>query len=276
MATLTTSVISTLTFLLLTTSSLASSPRTTTSFQSFIQCYLDNTVTSPDLLYTSNSTCYESILESSAQNWRFLASDTNRKPSAIVTPTSESQIAETVKCAYRYGLELRTRSGGHDYEGMSYVSDDIEHPFVVIDLQRLRSIDVDAEGRTAWVQAGATVGEVYYNVFNKTNGNAGFSAGICPTLGVGGHISVGGIGAIMRKFGVAADNVVDAKVVGIDGRVLDRSGMGEDLFWAIRGGGASFGVIVAYKLQLVDVPPIVTTFSIYRNLSQNATQLVTR
>ena len=159
---------------------------------------------------------------------------------------------------------------------MSYVSDDIEHPFVVIDLQRLRSIDVDAEGRTAWVQAGATVGEVYYNVFNKTNGNAGFSAGICPTLGVGGHISVGGIGAIMRKFGVAADNVVDAKVVGIDGRVLDRSGMGEDLFWAIRGGGASFGVIVAYKLQLVDVPPIVTTFSIYRNLSQNATQLVTR
>ncbi|ONK65753.1 uncharacterized protein A4U43_C06F590 [Asparagus officinalis] len=175
------------------------------------------------------------------------------------------------------GLQLRARSGGHDYEGMSYVSDDKKRPLVVVDLAHYRSIDVDAKTRTAWVQAGATLGEVYYNVFTKSNGTLGFPAGLCPTVGVGGHLSGGGLSAMMRKFGTAADNVIDAKILGTSGVVLDRQTMGEDLFWAIRGGGAaSFGIVLAYKLQLVEVPPVVTAFSVYRNLRQNATNLVTR
>lgn len=272
---LTSSILSILTILFLTASSFASTPYNT-SLQSFIQCFQENTKTSPDILYTSNSPSYESILESSARNLRFLALTTNQKPSAIVTATSESHISVAVKCAYKHGLELRTRSGGHDYEGMSYVSDDKERPFVMVDLARFRSINVDVENRTAWVQAGATVGEVYYHVFNKTNGTAGFPAGLCPSIGIGGHVNIGGIGALTNKYGVSADNVIDAKVVGVDGQVMDRWKMGVDLFWAIRGGGASFGIVAAYKLQLVDVPPVVTTFSIYRNLTQNATKLITR
>ncbi|KAJ6843574.1 berberine bridge enzyme-like 22 [Iris pallida] len=263
-----------LSFLVLTTTSSSSVQ------SSFVQCFLKETLpaggASPQLLFTSNSTSYQSILQSSSRNFRFIASKTNQKPSVIVTATLESHISASVACARKYGINLRTRSGGHDYEAMSYVSDSTE-PLVVVDLAAMRSVKVNVASRRAWVQAGATLGELYYAVFKKSGGKLGFPAGICPTVGVGGHFGGGGLGTLSRKYGTAADNVVDATVVDVDGRVLDRAAMGEDMFWAIRGGGAaSFGVVVAYKVRLVEVPPLVVAFNVNRNLKQNATKLVTR
>ncbi|KAJ7969178.1 FAD-binding Berberine family protein [Quillaja saponaria] len=80
---------------------------------------------------------------------------------------------------------------------------------------------------------------------------------------------------MFRKYGLAADNVVDAKIVNVNGRILDRESMGEDLFWVVRvWGGSSFGVILSCRIRLVPVPPKVTIFKFGRNLEQGATELL--
>ncbi|KAJ4702892.1 FAD-binding Berberine family protein [Melia azedarach] len=133
---------------------------------------------------------------------------------------------------------------------------------------------VDVEKKTAWVQAGATIGQLYYNIANKSKTLA-FPAGVCPSVDVGGHFSGGGYGFLLRKYGLATDHVVDAHLIDVNGRLLDRKSMGEFLFWSIRGGGAtSFGVVVAWKIELVSVPPIVTVFIVNRTLEQNELKIV--
>ncbi|KAE8099408.1 hypothetical protein FH972_017392 [Carpinus fangiana] len=118
-------------------------------------------------------------------------------------------------------MQIRVRSGSHDYEGLSYVSD---VPFVLIDLIHLQSISVDAENCTAWVQATATIGEVYYRIAEKSR-TLGFSGGIATTLGVGGPFSGGGYGTMLGKYGLAADNIIDAQLIDIKGRILDRESL---------------------------------------------------
>lgn len=202
-------------------------------------------------------------------NPRF-SSPSTLKPFAIVRPFHVSHVQATVYCSKKHGMQIRTRSGGHDFEGLSYVSK--ISPFVVIDLRNLSSISVDVARKSAWVQAGATLGELYYRIAEKS-GNLGFPAGVCHTVGVGGHFSGGGHGFLSRKYGLAADNIVDARLIDAEGRILNRKSMGEDLFWAIRGGGASsFGIVVAWKLQLVDVPSIVSVFDVNRNIEHDATK----
>ena len=157
------------------------------------------------------------------------------KPDFIFTPLDDSQVQAAVVCAKKLGIHMRVRSGGHDYEGLSYVSL-IEKPFMILDLAKLRAVNVDIARNTAWIQAGATIGEVYYRISEKSAVH-GFPAGLCTTLGIGGHITGGAYGSMMRKYGLGADNVLDARIVDANGKVLDRKAMGEDLFWAIRGGG---------------------------------------
>ncbi|KAL1069828.1 hypothetical protein V6Z11_D12G291100 [Gossypium hirsutum] len=140
----------------------------------------------------------------------------------------------------------------------------------------LRSVQVNVEKATAWVESGAIVGELYDKIVRKSK-TLGFPAGICPTLGVGGHLSGGGYGLLFRKYGLGANNVIDARLIDVKGRILDKKSMGEDLFWAIRGGGGgTFGIVLAWKLKLVAVPANVTVFTVRKTLEQNATKLVHR
>ncbi|PSR98739.1 Cannabidiolic acid synthase-like [Actinidia chinensis var. chinensis] len=243
------------------------------TYEDFLRClynHFSNSIPISKVIYNPANSSYLSVLNFSIRNLRFTSPDTPR-PGVIVTPLDESQIKTTIYCAKTHGMEIRTRSGGHDYEGLSYVS---TVPFVVLDLINISSIVVDVENRTAWVQGGATIGELYYRIAEKSR-NLGFPAGLCHTIGVGGHFSGGGSGMMLRKYGLAADNIIDARIIDVNGNILDRESMGEDLFWAIRGGGgASFGVILAWKIHLVHVPSIVTVFTINRNLEQDATNRI--
>lgn len=178
--------------------------------EDFLQClslYSANATSISEVIYTPFNSTYTSVLDISLQNLRFRTPYTP-KPLAIITPVDVSQVQAAVYCSRTHGLQLRVRSGGHDYEGQSYISN---VPFVILDLVNLRRITVDVEDATAWVEPGATLGEVYYRIGEKSR-TLGFPAGVCPTVGVGGHFSGGGYGALMRKYGLAADNIIDAQV----------------------------------------------------------------
>ncbi|CAO2189687.1 unnamed protein product [Urochloa humidicola] len=201
---------------------------------------------------------YDAALRTSIQNLRFTGASTP-KPAAVIVPASLRELRASVRCSRAAGLVVRLRSGGHSYEGLSYTTSD-RSSFAVIDLAALDRVIVDAGTATAWVQSGATLGQVYHAVASSSPSLA-FSAGSCPTVGSGGHIAGGGFGLISRKYGLAGDNVIDAVLVDAAGRVLDRAAMGEDVFWAIRGGGGGgWGAVYAWRIQLSPVPERVTAF----------------
>ncbi|KAK1366076.1 Berberine bridge enzyme [Heracleum sosnowskyi] len=242
----------------------------------FIKCLTKNSQVSKiiagNVLTPSNSS-YTETYEFSMRNPRFNTSE-RLKPAVIVTPVADSQVQTVVNCAKKFDMQIRIRSGGHDFEGLSYSSTYHNVPFVLLDMIKLKTVTVDAKAKTAIVQAGATLGEVYYWIY-QASGTLAFPAGVWSTVGATGLICGGGYGPLRRKYGLAADNVIDARIVDVKGRILDRQAMGEDVFWAIRGGGcASFGIVLSWTLNLVDVPEKVTVFLIQRTLEQNATKII--
>ncbi|KAL1205320.1 Berberine bridge enzyme-like 17 [Cardamine amara subsp. amara] len=239
----------------------------------FLRClhnrtYLGTPIT--EALYTHENSTFVSSYVSYTKNKRY-SNPNNTKLIAILAAKQESHVRQTVVCAKTNGIQIRIRSGGHDYEGLSYIS---AVPFVILDMLNLRSITIDVPRKKAWVQAGATLGELYTKIAEASKTLA-FPAGVCSTLGAGGHISGGGYGNLIRKYGISVDHVVDAQLVDVNGNILNRATMGEDLFWAIRGGGgASFGVILSWKINLVKVPKILTVFKVNKTLEQGATDVL--
>ncbi|KAL2530608.1 FAD-binding Berberine family protein [Forsythia ovata] len=212
--------------------------------------------------YDNDPTVYFKFLGYSIQNLRFSDSSVP-KPMAIIMPESKEQLMNSVVCCRKGLWEIRVRCGGHSYEGTSYVAND-GNIFVLIDMMNLNKVSVDLDSEMAWVEGGATLGQTYYSIAESSRVH-GFSAGSCPTVGIGGHIAGGGFGLLSRKYGVAADNVVDALLVDANGRLLDREAMGEEVFWAIRGGGGGiWGIVYAWKIQLLKVSEIVTGFIVSR------------
>nr|XP_043614103.1 tetrahydrocannabinolic acid synthase-like [Erigeron canadensis] len=260
-------------FVFVTTLSLSNLLEAQSSIGDFISCVestSDNFTAISELIYTPVNSSFLPLWEARLRNLRFNKSSTP-KPSIIVTPDNEIQVRTTLLCSKRYKYELRVRCGGHDFEGLSSIAD---VPFVMLDLNRMRSVDVDVGNRTAWFEGGALLGEVYYAISNKTN-SLYFPAALCPTVGVGGYLSGGGYGYLIRKYGTGADNVIDVRFMNVDGVILNRKSMGENLFWAIRGGGASsFGIVLAWKLSLVSVPELVTVFFVTKTIEEGATEIL--
>ena len=127
-------------------------PSSADSHEQFVQClykypHITNSIS--DVVYTKSNSSYSSVLDATIQNLRFF--NISSKPQVIVTPLDVSHIQATIICAQRHDLQIRARSGGHDYEGLSYVA---RVPFVILDLINLPRIEVDAENRTAWFKLG--------------------------------------------------------------------------------------------------------------------------
>ncbi|KAG5010531.1 hypothetical protein AAZX31_07G175200 [Glycine max] len=253
------STITPLWFLLTTRTFLLSATSDSSPLENFLQCLSNHSSPSFNIkshLHPKKSFIFIYIAQAHTHNHRFYA-PTAPKPLAIVTALDESHVQGTVVCAKSNGIQIRIRSGGHDCEGLSYVSD---VPFVVLDMFHFGSVDVDIENGTEWVEAGATIGEVYYHTAERSGVHA-FPAGVCPTVGAGGHFLV-----VAMEIS-CVDNIIDARLVDVNGNILDRKSMGEDQFWAIRGGGGgSFGVILSWKIKFVFVTPKVTVFKVMRNL----------
>jgi FAD/FMN-containing dehydrogenase len=174
----------------------------------------------------------------------------DRHPQVIVRAVDHHDVARVVALARDTGLELAVRSGGHSPAGYSTVDGGI-----VLDLGAMKALDIDVEARTAWAQTGLTAGE--YTIAANTHGLAtGF--GDTGSVGIGGITLAGGIGYLVRKHGLTIDQLLAAKVVTADGRLLhvdDRSH--PDLFWALRGGGGNFGVATRLQFRLHPVDQVV-------------------
>uniref|UniRef100_A0A453ADZ9 FAD-binding PCMH-type domain-containing protein n=1 Tax=Aegilops tauschii subsp. strangulata TaxID=200361 RepID=A0A453ADZ9_AEGTS len=242
----------------------------------FLSCL--STKIPSQLVLTPSSRSFKPLLVSSIRNARLVAPATASPPLCIVTPTQASHVQAVVRCGRSHRVPVRVRSGGHDNEGLSYRSATPNgEAFAVIDLSKFNAVRVDAHAATAWVDSGTTLGELYYRVATAAPG-LGFPAGVCPTVGVGGLISGGGMGLMMRKNGLSADNVLDATMVDAEGNLLpDKKAMGDDLFWAIRGGGGgNFGIVLSWKLRLVPVPPKVAFFNVTKTMDQGAVDAVTK
>jgi len=171
----------------------------------------------------------------------------DKRPSAIVRVASVADVQRVVAAARDGGYELAVRSGGHSIAGHGTTEGGI-----VLDLKPMSTIDIDAEHRTAWVETGATAIEVT-EAAAKHGLVIGF--GDSGSVGVGGITLGGGIGFLVRKYGLTIDSVLAAEIVTADGRHLHIDATHHpDLFWAIRGGGGNFGVVTRLNFQLQELP----------------------
>jgi hypothetical protein len=159
-----------------------------------------------------------------------------------------ADVVAAVRSAREHDLEIAIRGGGHNVAGTAVCDDGI-----VIDLSTMRAVWVDPVGRSAWVQGGA----LWSDVDHETQAH-----GLATTGGIVGHTGVagltlgGGIGFLMRKHGLAVDNLVEAEVVTAEGSIVRASGDEHpDLFWALRGGGGNFGVVTSFRFALHPVGP---------------------
>jgi FAD/FMN-containing dehydrogenase len=174
----------------------------------------------------------------------------DRHPAVIAQVANEDDVGHVVGAARESGLELAVRGGGHSVAGYG-----TSEGGIVLDLSRLRGLEIDAEGRTAWAEAGLTAGD--YTNEAAAHGLA-TPFGDTASVGIAGLTVAGGMGFLARKHGLTIDNLLAADVVTADGRLIRTDADTEpDLFWAIRGGGGNFGVVTRFQFRLVDVDEIV-------------------
>ncbi len=136
----------------------------------------------------------------------------DRHPAVVVRPVDAREVAAVVSLARDSGSELAVRSGGHSGPGFG-----VSEGGIVLDLSAMKALDIDADGRTAWAETGLTAGE-----YTNAAGEHGLATGFGDTgsVGIGGITLGGGIGFLVRKYGMTIDDLLAAEVVTADGELL--------------------------------------------------------
>src|SRR6476469_1754128 len=174
----------------------------------------------------------------------------DRHPALIVRCAGAADVATAVGFARSNDLPIAVRGGGHSVAGFSTVDDGI-----VIDLSQMSGVRVDVDARRAVVGGGA----VWADVDHETQAHGlATTGGLVSSTGVAGFTLGGGIGWLMRKHGLACDNLRSVEIVTADGQILTASpSENEELFWGLHGGGGNFGVVTSLEFDLHPVGPTV-------------------
>lgn len=174
----------------------------------------------------------------------------DHRPALIAQCVSESDVVASINFVRERQLLMSVRGGAHNYAGKA-----VCHGGLVIDLSLMKGIQVNPEERTAHAQAGMRLGE-----FDRETQRFGLATtlGVNTDTGIAGLTLGGGYGWLAGKYGLACDNLLSAKVVTADGCVVHCSAdQNEDLFWALRGAGANFGVVTEFEYRLHPVTSVV-------------------
>ena len=167
----------------------------------------------------------------------------DRRPAGILRCEDAEDVTQALRIATEYDLPVTVRGGGHNVAGRG-----IADEMLLIDLSRMRAVSVHPDSRTAEVQGGA----LWHDV-DVTAARCGLATtgGLVSSTGVGGFTLGGGAGWLMRRFGLAIDNLRAASVVLADGRFVRASADEHaDLFWGLRGGGGGLGVVTRFEFAL--------------------------
>ena len=167
----------------------------------------------------------------------------DQRPAAVILPESAADVAAAVRYAAEHGLRIAAQSTGHNAAPLGPLADTI-----LLRTERMRGIRIDSQARTARVEAGVVWLDA---VHAAARHGLATLAGSSPDVGVVGYTLGGGLSFLGRKYGVAASQVQAIELVTADGRLVRADHEHEpDLFWALRGGGGSFGVVTALEFRL--------------------------
>jgi FAD/FMN-containing dehydrogenase len=167
----------------------------------------------------------------------------DKHPALIVRCREVSDALRAVEFARTHNLLVAVRGGGHNVAGKALC----DHG-MVIDLSAMKGIRVDPVGRTVRAEPGLTWGE--FDRATQAHGLA-TTGGFVSTTGIAGLTLGGGLGWLMRKYGLACDNLQSVEIVTADGQLrAAHAAENPDLFWAVRGGGGNFGIVTSFEYQL--------------------------
>ncbi|KAH9815839.1 hypothetical protein DFH28DRAFT_1125879 [Melampsora americana] len=187
----------------------------------------------------------------------------NYFPAAIVFPNCTKAVSDSIKVAVEENLPVSPRSGGHSYAAFGLGGND---GALVVDVSLLKTISVDQSTGQALIGTGNRLGDVAVGLFSQ--GGRALPHGSCPYVGIGGHAAFGGFGWTSRMWGMTLDNIIGHEVVLANGTIVQTSQTtNPDLFWALRGAGASYGVITSINFQTYPAPRMIN-FALRWDLNQ--------